>query len=266
MRRFLLCLAFCLLVAQPAWPAEKTPVRDDGRPLPSNAVMEQLARKDPVAFLENCVRRYNRDVKGYTLTFQKQERIGGQLQPREVIEVAFRDKPHSVFFNWQEGARKAERALYVEGENDGKLLARPNGGVARLVAGDVVKREVNGSEASQSGRYTLDQFGLKKAAKRALDAWKAAKEKGELKVEYLGVKDLKEAGDRPCWVLKRTNKRPERDGVMENELYIDTQNWLQIGSVLKDDRDRVIGAYYFRDIRLNPEFKEDQFTRAALKP
>src|SRR5438309_545674 len=41
--------------------------------LPDNATMERLIQEDPCAFLENCLRRYQRDVKGYTCTLQKQE-------------------------------------------------------------------------------------------------------------------------------------------------------------------------------------------------
>src|SRR5262245_31923320 len=38
--------------------------------LPDGAEMEKLARTDPLAFLENCLRRYRRDVQGYRLTMQ----------------------------------------------------------------------------------------------------------------------------------------------------------------------------------------------------
>src|SRR5262245_53043838 len=55
--------------------------------LPDNAGMERLAQDDPCAFLENCLRRYQRDVRGYTLKLQKQEFLGGSLQPREITDV-----------------------------------------------------------------------------------------------------------------------------------------------------------------------------------
>src|SRR5262245_41643793 len=165
MHRILLCLPLCLCLGSdrpdrilaPSLPVLLTSARgdefkDNGDQLPTGAEMERLAREQPIAFLENCLRRYAREVKAYTLTMNKQENIGGKIHPTEVIEVTFRDKPHSVLFKWVEGSRLAERALYVEGENNGKMLARPNGGVARLVAGDVVARDVNGADARQSAR------------------------------------------------------------------------------------------------------------------
>src|SRR5262249_61800313 len=70
---------------------------------PDNATMEQLAAKDPVAFLENCVHRYNQDVHSYRLKFCKKERINEKLNDAELIDVCFREKPHSVLFRWIEG-------------------------------------------------------------------------------------------------------------------------------------------------------------------
>jgi len=240
---------------------------DSSSPLPATAEMERLAKDDPIAFLENCLRRYQREVKGYTCTFQKQERINDRLQRTEVIEVAFREEPYSVLFRWVEGARLAERALYVEGENDGMLLVRPEGRLARRVAGDIVTREPEGRDAKQSSRYTLKEFGLKKGALRTLHSWKSAKERNALHLEFLGEKKLKEAGDRLCWVLHRDRyPKPEEDGITEVTIYIDKETWLQVGAVLKGEDGKLIASYYFRDVKLNPDFKADQFTKTALTP
>ena len=81
----------------------------------------------PALFLQMCIDRYDRDVRGYTVTFRKQEMIDGKLKNPETIKVAFREKPFSVFFDWQEGATQAQRVLYVEGENKGLMRARPYG-------------------------------------------------------------------------------------------------------------------------------------------
>src|SRR5262249_53690274 len=148
MRRLLLFLPVCLCMAPDypdarpaARPARLTEsFRDDGSSLPSKAEMERLARDKPIPFLENCLRRYVREVKGYRAVLQKQELIADRLQPTEVMDAKFRDEPHSVYLDWREGARKAERALFVEGENGGKMLARPKGKLAQFAVGNVVER------------------------------------------------------------------------------------------------------------------------------
>jgi hypothetical protein len=232
----------------------------------ANAKMAQLAKNDPIAFLTECLARYDREVKGYRAVMQKQERIGGRLQPKEIINVCFKEKPHSVLLVWIEGARRAERALYVDGENNGKMLARPNGLIARKVAGDIVERDVDGPDARQSGRYPLSEYGIKKGTERTLAAWRAARDERALHVEYLGEQRVREAGDRLCYKLRRRNARPENDGVTELTIYVDKENLLQVGSVLKGGGGKLIGEYFFRDIELNPAFSDGQFERGALSP
>jgi hypothetical protein len=237
-------------------------VADDGDTLPDNARMEQLARTAPVEFLENCLRRYDREVKGYRCTLQKQERIKDRLQRTEVIDVAFREEPFSVFFQWREGARLAHRSLYVKGENKDMLLVR---GAGVLAFGGVIERAPDGEDARNSGRYPLTEFGMKIGTQRTLASWVEARKNDALHVEFLGERKVKEAGDRVCWVLKRTRyQRPEDGGVTELTIYVDKENWLQVGSLLKGAENQVIGEYFFRDIRLNPEFKPDTFTREAV--
>ncbi len=259
MWRLLICLPVCLLLAP-----DRADVPSSVRPIVTSLVSEDpLPTGDAVTFLEKCVERYDQaGIRGYRTILQKQERIGGKLQPTEEIEVFYREQPHSVFFHWLKGQRKADSALYVQGENDDKLLVHPSGVAGKFVK--VVSRDPEGEDAKQSGRYSLREFGLKKAAVRTFKAWQRAKDAGTLKVEYLGVRKVKETGDRLCYTLRRTCPKPEDDGYTEVTLYIDKETWFQVGSVLKDAEGRLVGEYMFRDIQLNPTFVADQFTRAAV--
>lgn len=271
MHRVLLCLPLCLLMGsdRPEFHAPPPPavvLADDGGALPKGAEMERLAKDSPLTLFENCLKRYTREVKGFSCTFQKQENIDGKLYPTEVIDVCFREKPHSVYMAWKEGTRRAERVLYVKGENKDKMLCRPAGKAARLIVGDVVERDVDGADARAAGRYTLQEFGMKLGLERSYADWKTAREEGTLQVEYLGIKKVKEAGDRSCYAVRRTSKKPDRDGISECIIYIDTDNWLPVGTVLKDEKGNLLAAYYWRDINLKPEFKKDQFEKAALTP
>jgi hypothetical protein len=267
MRRVLACLPLALLfiqsapyIPQRADSSEPRIGRDDKGALPGDAEMERLARTRPVEFLEQCLRYYERNVQGYTCTLKKQERLDGKLQPSERIDVAFRERPYSVSLHWKEGARLAGSAVYVEGENGGNMLVRPT------VFPITVQRDPDGSEARQSGRYSIKEFGIRKGMERTLASWKAAQDRGDLHVEYLGEVRLKEAGGRPCLALRRTRyARPENDGVAELTAYVDKENWLQIGSTLKGAEGQAIADYYFGDLRLNPEFKPEQFRRDGLK-
>jgi hypothetical protein len=274
MRRLLLFLSLCFVLSPETLPRDEQVARsgsgaalhdvaDDEKPLPDAAAMERLARTDPVAFLENCLRRYNREVQGYRVTLEKQERLGGVLQPREVLEADFREQPFSVLLRWEKGKGLAERVLYVRGENDDKMLVLP-AGLARLVG--VVRRDPHGPQARKAGRYPITEFGIKIGTERALASWLKARREGALHVEYLGEQRLPETGNRPCYVLRRTRyRRSEDGGVTEATFYIDTDTWLQVGSVLQGTEGELIGAYYFRDVQLDPHFPPGTFSTAALK-
>jgi hypothetical protein len=262
-----LCLAVVPDVPPPADPpppaAPVAAVLDDGSPLPDDAGLERLARKDPVAFLEACLRRYEREVHGYRATLRKQERLEGKLHEPELIEVAFQEKPFSVLFDWREGAGRAQRTLYVRGENNDQLLVRPAGW--RFHVAGIVTRDPEGSDARAAGRYPLTLFGIKIGTQRVLSSWQAARKKGELHVAYLGRQRVPEAGNRLCHVLRRDPyARPEEDGITHLTLYVDVETWLQVGTVLTG-ADGPIGEYWFRDLRLNPKFPPETFTRQALE-
>jgi hypothetical protein len=276
-KSLVLCLPVCLLgfplavylllAEQPSEAREQASGAEEGKAAEvkgEKTPPDPLPDNDPVAFLEKCVERYRREVQGYSLTLQKQERLKGKLYPKEIIEVHFKEKPHSVYMRWLQNPRKAAAVVYVEGQNNGKMLVHPAGIAGRFIK--VVERDVEGPEAKESGRYPLSQFGIKHGMLRTLAGWKAAREEGKLKVEYLGVHQVKEVGDRPCYKLRRTYEEPEKDGVTELTIYLDKENWLQVGSQLKGEGGRLIAEYFFRDIRLNPEFKKDQFERSALTP
>ncbi len=250
-------------------PAEFAPVigmwaRRIRLPLPADAQMEELAKKNPIAFLKSSIRRYDYQVQGYECTFKKQERIDGKLEPGETIAVKFREQPFSVFFDWLKGERRAKKVLFVRGENKNMLLVK---GAGVLALGGILERDPNGTDAQKSGRYPISEFGIKTGSLRTLAAWEAAQKDGTLDIKYGGIEKIKELCNRECYVLKRSKyaKPEEKDGIMSGTFYFDKETWLQVGSTLKNADGELLAEYWFADVKLNPEFKPDTFTRNALK-
>jgi len=272
MRHLLVCLPICLLMASDTIPPlrlqERTAlqeVQDRGDALPDEASMVRLAKNDPVAFLEWCLIRYDREVKGYRVRLQKHERIEGKLNPTEDIKVDFQENPFSVLFTYDAEPRPARRVLYVKPEDEkdkGKLIAQLVG-LAGLIPLEV---SPDSKDARETSRYPMYEFGIKVGMQRTLKAWLDARKAGALYVSFLGEEKLANLDGRACWVLKRAPYRePEDDGVTELTMYVDKQTWLQTGSILKDRKGNLIGEYWFRGVDVNPTFEPDTFTRASLK-
>lgn len=221
--------------------------------------LDFLLHHHPAAFLESCLRKYEDEINGYSATFIKQERIDGKLQTAEKLHVHFREEPFSVYMKWIEGARLAASVLYVEGENNDEMLAKP-----RFIP-IPVSRKKDGADAKATSRYTIDQFGIYLGALRTVTAMRAAEERGALHIRYEGVYKVPELNNRPCYKFVRSPYRPlEEEGVNELTIFIDQETCLQLGSVLKDANGELIASYFFADVRLNPEFKTNQFQRSGL--
>jgi len=208
---------------------------------------------------------------------RKRERAGGTLGDPEEVDVAFRDDPFSVFMAWRGPVKlgKPVRTLYVRGENQGMIRVK-----TRFL---VLNFHPDGPESRAAARYSIEDFGFYNTTLRTLRAWKAARDEGRLRAEYLGRRPVAECGDRVCHVIRRTCDPPEVDtfsladrGVVDPAtrpddaftsvtLMFDAETWFQVGSEQRDAADRVVGEYYFRDVKLNPSFRPDQFTPAALR-
>jgi hypothetical protein len=166
---------------------------------------------------------------------------------------------------WKSGSkllRDASSTLYVENENNGKALIVPN---AFKKIGKYVERDPEGKEMKDASRYGMREFSVRQGTERTWLAWKAAKEKGILSVEYFGVRSVPELENRSCLVLKRTCNPTEVDGIATVEIMIEVETWLQTGSILRDINGDLIGRYFFRKLQLNPQFAPDQFGIDAVR-
>src|SRR5207247_2232410 len=145
----------------------------------------------------------------------------------EVIDFWFQEKPYSVLMKWREGLRDAKASLYVQDQNKDNVVILVNRRISF-----VWEIDPQGSRAQESARYPITEFSMRQGTERTLGAWKAAKEKGILKVEYPGKKAVPELDNRVCYVVKRTCNPPEEEGLVTVEISIDAKTWLQIGSTL----------------------------------
>jgi hypothetical protein len=184
---------------------------------------------------------------------------------------------------WEGGARKVlgtatEGVLFVAGENDGKMIVwRPTALLAKTLALSPTDRQ-----ARSAARYAVTEAGIGHVLERTYRAWAAERDRGHLHAEYLGTRPVAEVGGRVCHVVRRTCETPTIDPFVMTEpppdpatrpadavktitLLIDAETGFQLGSELRRADGELAGAYYYRDIEVNPSFTREQFTPAAFK-
>jgi hypothetical protein len=259
--------------------SDRLPTFDSSGALPTNAEFAKLASTDAIAALKASITRGQREYRGFRGTFLKQERIGGTLHPPEEIAVAFREEPYAVRMIWKSGSRLfAEGTIFASGENDGKMLVwLPSvfGKISKVNTRDVVARN--------SARYCIEDFGIITGSQRTLKSWLAAKERNELDLEYLGLQTAPELGGKMCHAIRRTCRndtidpfllgdtpqavtdKNRHDSFRSVTIYFDPETWLQLGSEQKRADGQRVGAYFFRDVVLNPPFTADEFKSTAFK-
>jgi hypothetical protein len=132
----------------PAWP--------EGRVQGTEAKMTLLA------VLEVAARRIDA-ASAYTVTFKKQERIGGRLLPEQTMAMKVRQRPFAVYLKFL-APKAGKEVLYAEGHRKNKVLAHNGDWTRRLVP----RLEVapDSPTALADNRHPITEAGLSNLARK----------------------------------------------------------------------------------------------------
>lgn len=98
-------------------------------------------------------------VKDYIGLFYKQERINGQLQPEQTIQIRVRQQPFSVYMKWV-GPQKfvGQEACFVAGKNNNQMRGKSAGPL--LGALGFVSLDPRDPKAMAQNRHPITEAGL----------------------------------------------------------------------------------------------------------
>jgi Protein of unknown function (DUF1571) len=232
---------------------------------------------DRIAMLMNLVlleqgRRRLADVPDYTCTFFKQERLGTELSDGQIMELKMRHKPFSVYMKWLNG-EKGRELLYVDGEQDNKMIVHPGGWKSRIVP--AIKLEPDSSLALAESRHPVTMVGLLKLSDEIITRRKSEIErKCPLRVQFL---ENETANDRPCYCFVATYlDRKTSEEYRKSIQYIDrewllpicvknfawpdaSQKFANDGAL---DEATLVEHYAYTELQLNQQLANDDFDRA----
>ena len=140
------------------------------------------------------------NLKDYSATLVRRERIRGKLGGYEYLSIKIRHKPFSVYAYFQAPAAvKGQEVIYVAGRNQGNMLAHK----ARMPV--TVSLHPDGLIAMNGRHYPFTEIGLVNLVRRLVEVGQQDVNYGECEVKYFtGAKVNK----RPCTVIQVVHPVP----------------------------------------------------------
>jgi len=215
-----------------------------------------------ISFARDVQKNIDDNVHDYTATLIKQERIGNELPPEQICFVKIREKPFSVYMNFLAPPDvKGREVVYVEGQNDGKLIGHEGSGLKAL-AGAVPLAPTN-PLAMLGQHYPITELGIANLTRRLIEIGEKDMAFGECQVWR---NDDAKVGDRPC--ISITVVHPDRrpnflfhiarifvDKELMVPLHYEAFDWPE----KPDDPPPLIEQYTYARLKLNPGLIDEDF-------
>lgn len=143
----------------------------------------------------------------YSATFIKRERIDDELGEHQYLFVKVRHKPFSVYIYFLGPAEvKGREAIYVEGRNNGHLLAHTTGLKDSLVGTLTLKTD--SAMAMQGNRHPVTDIGLLQLTRKTIASCEKASQFNDCDVKYFpGAK----INGRTCTCMQVVYPTPRRE-------------------------------------------------------
>jgi hypothetical protein len=214
-------------------------------------------KADPIAFVREVLAKADAPQQ-YSLTFYRQERLGGKLREEEQIRALFRKQPFSVKFVWENPDAAYYEMVYVAGQNDNKLVVRERKGALPLLP--PTTRRVEPMEAVKFGRTLnpITDFGLANLARRTLAPMEDPAIRPELTIHYRGVVNL-DPQSRPAYDLRI--EHPPMPGLQytAQDFYVDTATGLPAGTDLYLPGGELGARYRYVNVNPNVQLTDADF-------
>ena len=212
-----------------------------------------------IAAIEECQSKYQA-VRDYTCTFSKRERIQGRLTPLHVLAMKVRTQPRSIYIRFRQPAAGRE-AIYIDGQNDGKVLAH-DVGLNKLLAG-TLRLEPTGSRAMEDNRHPITEAGIGSLLDTLETRWNQELDPSE---SVVVIRDDQKVGGRICKMIETTHPCRQSDFMFYRvRLFIDGRLGLPIHFEAYDwpsspqATPELMEEYTYNDIKLNVGLSDRDF-------
>ncbi len=218
-------------------------------------------------------------VRDYTCRLIKRERIDGELQEYQFINVQMRceqkrdgkvEQPMAVFLQFVAPKILADRrVLYVDGQHDGNILVRKGGRSLRYLK---LELDPTGRQAQKETKYPITDVGFDKIIQRLLNIV-SEDIKHDPTAANTKVSHFRNAkvGDRVCTHIQVMHPKPG-EGLQFHKasLYVDDELHVPIRLVVhdwpekEDQNPPLMEEYVYVNLKLNVGLSDAEFSESRL--
>ncbi len=222
---------------------------------------------------EESYRILDKNVRDYTCLFWKREQVNGKLNELERLYCKIRhavpaDRVGFGVYAYYLAPEKIKgrQVIYVDGENNGKMLAREGRGIRGLVG--VVALDPRGRMAMSSSRYPVTDIGIKNLCKKIVDT--VRKEKVHEGTTVRRLEGGHVAGrECVCFEIKHPTRQPHFLAYLAR-IYFDKELNIPIRYEAYDwpksgQRPALIEEYTYTKVKFNVGTTPMDFSRERLK-
>ena len=216
---------------------------------------------DPeINFARQRLAAMEQNIQDYSCIFTKREMVDGKLLPYEQMFMKVRHKPFSVYmyFLGPEDV-KGQQVVYVEGQNNGKMVAQPVGLKGKF---GPYYLDPNGSFAMAGQRYPITNAGFLNLTKQLVEEGMRDRQHPQCEVkQYKGAK----VADRTCTVTEITHPQLPQFQYHKARIFVDDE-WnipIRLESYLwpqqPGGQPPVLEEYTYSNLKFNNGFTDADF-------
>jgi len=147
------------------------------------------------------------NIKDYSCTMVKRELVDGKLGDPQYIFLKVRHEPFSVYLNFLAPDEvKGQEVIWVDGQNDGCMLAHAGSGVKALMG--TVALKPDSMIAMEGQRYPITEIGVQNLAHKLVEVAEHDSQFGECDVSFFPGSKV---NGRVCTCITVTHPVPRRN-------------------------------------------------------
>ena len=236
--------------------------------LPSVNYSDEAEKKEhplvpAIKYAKTCLEKVE-SLPGYEATFWKKEVVGSSTVSHK-MKLKIRHKPFSVYLYFLD-PHEGREVIYVEGQNNGKLIAHEAGLFS--IAG-AMELDPTSSMAMSENRYPITNAGIANTMKIMIKQWEEELKYGEIDVKYF--KDAKIEG-MTCRVIEASHPTPRKQFTSHKvRLWVDTATGIPVRMQKygfprrSGEQPPLVEEYTFTNLQTNTRLSDADFSRKNSK-